>query len=223
MDRVQLNERDYRKLLAQARFSGRNTVCEELPMRYAVGDYTKGKTFGSPDVFFDIVTFSESEEFHLAELKMIDAKDLWNGKFFGQLLWYNFLFHSEPWSELLGRFVRRAQQKADLVHGDIGKITEHLANYGAGSSHQEGDRNARFSSLSLVVCGGHGYELLLDYNPAAWSFYYEFNEILAENAPEFDIYHAYFEAQGLVVRHITECRDVSDLTDSAKSSYALLG
>lgn len=223
MGTLKFKERDFRKLVAKARFSGRNTICEELPMSYAVGDYTRGKTFGLPDVFFDIVAFSESEEFHLAELKMIDAKDLWNGKFFGQLLWYNFLFRSEPWSELLGRFVMRAHQNVDLVHGDIGRIASHLANYGTGSSHQEGDRNAEFSSLSLVVCGGHGYELLLDFNPAAWSFYHEFNEILAANETEFDIFHAYIDGDDFVIRHITQCREVNDLTASAKSAYERFG
>jgi hypothetical protein len=133
------------------------------------------------------------------------------------------LFSSEPWSELVGRFVKRAEQNADLVHGDIGRVVSHLADYGAGSSHQEGDRNTRFSSLSLVVCGGHGYELLLDYNPAAWSFYYAFNEILAATETEFDIFHAYIEGEGLIVRHINQCREANDLTDSAKSSYELLG
>jgi hypothetical protein len=74
-----------------------------LDLKYEIGKFRKGKSFGMPDTILDVVEFDEDKNFHLWELKLLNSPELWSGKFFGQMMLYNFLFSTEPWSELCGR------------------------------------------------------------------------------------------------------------------------
>lgn len=213
-----MDERAFRRKIATKLFNGGNVVVEELWMRYSVGKMEAGADFGMPDHYFDIVQF-ENGAFDLYELKMIDASDLWNGKYFGQMLWYNFLFHSEPWNELAGRFAMRADKGPHLVHGDIGKVLVHLADFGDGEVAEEDDPDAKFRSLNLVVCGGKGYELAAKYNPAIWSMWIEFSDVLRSSGVDFRIFNAFEEGE-LQVFNLTEL-DIADLpTRGSRAAWA---
>jgi hypothetical protein len=75
-----------------------------VDLKYEIGKYTKGKDITMPDAIPGVIEFDEDSNFHLRELRLITSSEIWNGKFFGQMLRYNFLFLTEPWNELAGRF-----------------------------------------------------------------------------------------------------------------------
>lgn len=169
-----------------------STLAPHIELKYAIGKYYRGREFGMPDTIPDVIEFDEDEKFHLWELKLLNASEVWTGKFFGQLMLYNFLFSTEPWDELAGRFVTCANKKDDFV-GDIGKVLMHLASYGTGSEAKEGDRTANFSTWNLCVCGGKGYELAAGVNPAIWSFWIMADKYFdLEEVPPLRIWH-FFE------------------------------
>lgn len=214
-----MRETGYRSLVAQKIHNDENTVVEELQLRYEIGNYKRGKTFGMPDVFLDLVEMDKKGSFHLYELKMLNANDLWNGKFLGQILLYRFLFGTEHWNELAGRFAMKANSNPSLVHGDIGSILIRLGSYGDGEVYREGDRFANFKSASLVVCGGKGYELAAGYNPIIWSFWVDFSEILKSVKLDFNIYHAYFEGGSIILKSITDISVNGSLTPGAAAAF----
>lgn len=155
-----------------------------------------------PDHYLDIISFDKGK-YHLYELKMIDAADLWNAKFFGQIMWYRFLFQTEPLNELIGRFAKRAEN-SHLVQGNIGEILSDLASLGNGEDAHETYARAKFSSLNLIVCGGDGFELAAKFNPAIWSFWVYFSDILKPLDVEFHVYHAFMNEGQLEFFHIRE-------------------
>jgi hypothetical protein len=162
-----------------------------LDLKYSIGKYYRGRDFGMPDTVLDVVEFDESGNFHLWELKKIESPEVWNGKFFGQLMLYNFLFSTEPWNELLGRFVIRNATPNNGIKGDVGKILGHLSTYGKGEVATDGDKNAKFKSWNLVVCGGNGYEIAAGVNPIAWSFWIIAEEYFKKNLPVFNFHQFY--------------------------------
>ena len=162
-----------------------------LDLKYSIGKYYRGRDFGMPDTVLDVVEFDESGNFHLWELKKIESPEVWNGKFFGQLILYNFLFSTEPWNELLGRFAIRNANPNNGIKGDIGKILIYLSTYGKGEVATDGDKNAKFKTWNLVVCGGNGYEIASGVNPIAWSFWIIAKEYFKEELPEFNFHQFY--------------------------------
>jgi hypothetical protein len=193
-----------------------------LQLRYDIGNYSKGKTFGMPDTILDVVEFDENNDFHLWELKLIDSNELWTGKFFGQMMLYNFLFATEPWNELCGRF-SFAGKKPDFK-GDLGRVLMHLASYGKGEVAEEGDSNASFKSWNLCVCGGSGYELAAGYNPVSWSFWIIADEYFEEAIPSLNIWHLFPTDESLVLSRMTDLsvHDHGSLHPQALVSYLAL-
>jgi hypothetical protein len=165
-----------------------------LDLKYSIGKYNKGRDFGMPDTILDVVEFDDSGNFHLWEMKKIESPEVWNGKFFGQLMLYNFLFNTEPWNELLGRFAMRNNSTNNGIKGDIGKILGHLSTYGKGEVAKPKDKNAKFKTWNLVVCGGNGYEIAAGVNPIAWSFWIIAEEYFKKSIPEFHFHQFYKDA-----------------------------
>lgn len=219
-----MQEVDYRKLVASKLEAKGRTVFQELPMRYDIGSYERGASFGMPNCFLDIVLFDEEKRFHIYELKVIGNNEIWTGKFFGQLLLYNFLFRTEPWNELAGRLVMRAKQRPELVNGEIDAPLEHLASFGAGEVADEDDPNASVSSLNLVVCGGEGFELAAGYNPVIWSFWVEFSELLEQQQTDFNIFHFYCDGEDYRFDAIQKLSvdEPNSLTKNAQEAYRRL-
>ena len=91
----------------------------KLPLRYQIGKYFKGKTLGMPDCELDIVSVDSHQDFHLWELKKLNSNELNTGKFMGQLMLYDFLFTTEPWNELFGRFCTKGESNRAQVVGDL--------------------------------------------------------------------------------------------------------
>lgn len=188
-----MTEGKYQEIFIEERFQRfpNHVFVPFLELKYNIGKYYKGKEFGMPDIVPDVIEFDANGNFHLWELKRIDNAEAWNGKFFGQLMFYNFLFSTEPWNELAGRFAMRNAKKNSGVKGDIGKILIHLGAYGAGEVAKAKDKNARFKTWNLVVCGGYGYEIAAGFNPVAWSFWEIAAEYFKEEIPEFQFHQFY--------------------------------
>jgi hypothetical protein len=160
-----------------------------LDLKYSIGKNYKGRDFGMPDTILDIVEFDESGNFHLWELKKFESPEIWNGKFFGQLMLYNFLFSTEPWNELLGRFSYRNNLSNNGIKGDIGKILRHLSTYSELAKAK--DKYAKFKTWNVVVCGGDGYEIAAGVNPIVWSLWCIAEEYFQANIPEFHFHQFY--------------------------------
>lgn len=193
-----------------------------LELRYDIGKYSKGKTFGMPDTILDVVEFDENNDFHLWELKLIESNEVWTGKFFGQIILYNFLFSTEPWNELCGRFAYSG--KKPEFRGDVGKVLMHLASYGKGEVAEDGDPHASFKSWNLCICGGHGYELAAGYNPVSWSFWVIGDEYFQETIPRLNIWHLFSTAESLVLSEMVDLSvdDHSSLHPQALAAYLAL-
>jgi hypothetical protein len=175
-----------------------------LDLKYEIGKFRKGKSFGMPDTILDVVEFDEDKNFHLWELKLLNSPELWSGKFFGQMMLYNFLFSTEPWSELCGRFSFSGMKSE--FRGDVGKILLHLASFGKGQVAKKKDPHASFKSWNVCICGGDGYELAAGYNPVAWSFWIIAEQYFREIVPPLRIWHL-FSAEGEFV--LTEMKKLN--------------
>jgi len=185
----------------------------KLPLRYEIGKYTKGKTLGMPDCELDIVSVDDDKYFHLWELKKLDSNELNTGKFIGQLMLYDFLFSSEPWNELYGRFCTKGESNKAQIVGDLKSIysaildrttddnTEFL-----GESEDEvigGDAICDFKTWKLIVCGGKGYELAAGFNPVIWNFW-SFQELyFGEDSPKLEIFHFYQTNDGYNLKELS--------------------
>lgn len=192
-----------------------------LDLKYSIGKYFRGRDFGMPDTILDVVEFDEIGNFHLWELKKIESPEVWNGKFFGQLMLYNFLFSTEPWNELIGRFATRNAIPNSGIKGDAGKIIGHLSMYGDGDVATENDKKAKFKSWNLVVCGGDGYEIAAGVNPIAWSFWIIAQEYYKKNIPEFHFHQFHKDASGwnLITLPKADINTGKGLTDNALKKW----
>lgn len=173
-----------------------------VQLRYEIGKRSKAKDSTMPDTIPDIIEFDEENNFHLWELKLITSNEAWNGKFFGQMMLYHFLFTTEPWNELAGRFAFSGQ-KPDFK-GEVGKVLMHLSSYGSGEFAKESDLNANFKTWNLCICGGSGYELAAGYNPIAWSFWVIADEYFKETMPDFKIWHLFSTKDGFVIKEMSK-------------------
>ncbi|MEP0885213.1 hypothetical protein NDI49_27050 [Trichocoleus sp. ST-U3] len=178
----------------------------QLALRYNIGKYERGKQYGMPDFESDIIEFDKDNKFHLWELKLWNSGEVESGKFLGQMMAYDFIFSTEPWNELAGRFFTKGNARNNGIKGEWQKAAGHLAfEYGSGGEYQEGDKFASFSSWNLVVCGGKGYELAAGFNPIIWHYYCHFPGVyLSKNLPSLKIFHFYQVSNGYDFRSIEE-------------------
>jgi len=174
-----------------------------VELKYEIGKYSKGKDITMPDTIPDVIEFDEDHDFHLWVLKLIQSNEVWNGKFFGQMILYNFLFSTEPWNELAGRFAVCSKQKPDFK-GEVGKVLKHLSSFGRREIAEESDPNANFKTWNLCICGGYGYELAAGYNPIAWSFWCIAEDYFKETMPSFNIWHLFATKDGFVLNQMTD-------------------
>jgi hypothetical protein len=172
----------------------------KLELKYDIGKYTNRKSFGMPDTIPDVVEFDESKKFHLWELKLLTSNEFITGKFYGQMMLYNFLFSTEPLNELIGRFAFAGQRKGFV--GDVGRILSHLAEFGTGEVAKESDKHASFSTWNLCICGGSGYELAAGFNPIAWSLWIIGDEYFHAKMPSIKFWHFFETNQGFALNEM---------------------
>jgi hypothetical protein len=228
-----MTENEYQTKLLELFSSDPQHACYfgKLPLRYEIGKYRQGKLLGMPDCELDIVSVDQQSNFHLWELKKLESNELNTGKFLGQLMLYDFLFSTEPWNELLGRFCTKGDSKHAQLVGDLQAINDAiLAN--ADDSNTEyaddngyevigGDAICSFKSWKVVVCGGKGYELAAGYNPVIWSYWTFQEQYFNENTPPLEIYHFYETSKGFQLRELTtlSLHKPSGLCDEARQAF----
>lgn len=192
-------KRDFRRRIAKARFTGKNTVCESLRLTHsnAKSDDISGQQ--NQEVLFDAIALSDNNRLHFAKLEMIDSPDLWNGNFFGQMLVNDMLFRGTSLSELTQSFASHAARHPDLILGDITRITSHLEALDERKDSSNDKNRASFSSLTLIVCGGEGFELSRQHDPIPWVLFVGFKAFLAAQAVDFDICHAFINGDNFAI------------------------
>ncbi|MEL7377335.1 MAG: hypothetical protein AAFN65_10280 [Bacteroidota bacterium] len=197
-----MNENDYQKKLLEW-FSGNipsSTFSSKLALRYQVGKYFRGKVYGMPDCELDIVETDAAHNFHLHELKLLKSAEVKSGKFYGQMMLYDFLFRTEPLNELLGRFLMHGEIVGDeqlIADAILKRETDENTTYADAEKTEIIDSKAscNFSTWSLILCGGHGYEIAAGYNPGVWSLFTFAQSYFKDNVPPFMIFH-FFESDG---------------------------
>jgi|688.fasta_scaffold453703_2 hypothetical protein len=120
-----------------------------IELKYEIGKYSKGKDITMPDAVPDVIEFDEDSNFHLWERKLIKSNEIWNGKFFSQMMHYNF-FSTEPWNELAGRFAVCSKKKPDFK-GEVDKVLMHLSSFGKGDTAEDSDPSANFKTWNFCV------------------------------------------------------------------------
>ena len=71
-------------------------ITRELPQFYSFDTPTRVKNEYMPYSITDFIEIDSSGHFHLWEAKMIHSDELLKCKSIGQLLFYDFLFHTYP-------------------------------------------------------------------------------------------------------------------------------
>lgn len=211
-----MNENEWQKIFIDFLHGSRpaSTFVPKIRFPYSIGKYHNGKEFGMPDTEFDIVELDANNQFHLWELKLLESPEVWNGKFFGQILLYDFLFKTEPWTEILGRFLTKKQRDDHGIKGNFERITDYLMScenpsnttYSGddGDEIQNGAAIRSFKSWNLVVCGGGGYELAAGYSPVIWSYYALQDAYFKNDTPSLEIHHFYKVRDGFDMRSLPE-------------------
>lgn len=194
-----------------------------VELKYEIGKYSKGKDITMPDTIPDVIEFDEDNNFHLWELKLIKSNEVWNGKFFGQMMLYNFLFSTEPCNELARRFTDCSKRKPDFK-GEVERVRMHLSSFGCGEIAEESDPHASFNTWNLCICGGDGYELAAGFNPVAWSFWCIADEYFKETMPSLNIWHLFETKDGFVLNQMTDLSILAPETlhPDALSAYLAL-
>ena len=173
----------------------------KLKMTYLVGKYYTGKIFGFPDFEIDIIEIDEAQNFHLWEVKLLSNQEIWNAKVLGQILAYDYLFKTEPWSELLGRVLIRVEalspmldEKIEFISGAIMKNANQSNTYYANDSQDEvinSEPAQNFKTWNILICGGKGYEIAKGFNPMAWSLLDIYRSSIREHEPGLNIWQFY--------------------------------
>mgnify|MGYP000496966077 CR=1 FL=1 len=238
-----MNENGWQKIFIEFLHRSRptSTFVPKIRLPYSIGKYHKGKEFGMPDTEIDIVEFDANNQFHLWELKLLESPEVWNGKFLGQIMLYDYLFRTEPWTEILGRFLTKQCKGDNGIKGNFQRITDYLVSCEAPAnvtySGKDGDEIIdgaaihSFKSWNLVVCGGCGYELAAGYNPVIWSYYALQDDYFKKDTPSLEIHHFYKIVDGYDMRSLPDisvlekgsvhpdawgkfCRDFPDFFDT---------
>lgn len=112
-----------------------------------------------PNVTLDVVTIDSENLFHMWELKLINSPELKTGKFFGQMILYDYLFNSSDKSYLEKQLLKSVvSAEASL------RIPPALEN-------NSEDTQLTFSSWNLCVCGGQVGALDAGNNPIIWTYW----------------------------------------------------
>ena len=193
-----MNENAYQTKLLNW-FSEQNldsTFSSKLALRYQIGKYHRGKVFGMPDCELDIVETDAAANFHLYELKLLESQEVQSGKFYGQMMLYDFLFKTEPWNELLGRFLTHGEIIGDpqrISDAIMSRATDENTTYADAEKTEVIDSkpSCEFKTWNLVLCGGHGYEIAEGYNPGIWSLFTFAQSYFRDDKPPFMIFHFY--------------------------------
>ncbi|AFZ60297.1 hypothetical protein H6G54_08020 [Anabaena cylindrica FACHB-243] len=126
---------------------------EEVPLRYDTeNSVARGEDIKfMPDYRADIIEIDSELNLHLWEAKLLHADDLLKGKIIGQLLFYDFLFSTNPISSNID--ILRAKGIDETILNELAKKD-----------------SLDFKTWNILICGGQGYEISAGVNPIIWTY-----------------------------------------------------
>jgi hypothetical protein len=194
---AEINEPEFQKFFLEhlKQCEGASKFFPGLSIPYEIDKKDRKKSQWMPNIIFDVIELDIKDQFHLWELKIINSSELLTGKFFGQMMLYDFLFTSSTWKDLKYRFsktlVNANCTQSDLdQHLTMGDILKH---------------SPEFSSWNLCVCGGLEGDLDVGINPIIWTFlsmaeqYFNYTP-----AKKLCIWHFYETEEGFHLEEISD-------------------
>jgi hypothetical protein len=164
----------------------------EVPLRYDIGKAKPSKDRFMPDTIADFIELDAQGRFHLWEAKRLWSDEFQKGKVVGQLIFYDFLFHTD--------------QKRTWLR------LKPLADAPASVKRRLRAAEPKFQSWNVLICGGCGWELAAGVNPHAWT-YISLNETyFKKDAVPIAVYHLFHTSTGFAVRNLWQL-SLNDRTD----------
>lgn len=201
-------ETEFRKFAARLLFKcGKwSAIIEEFPLRYNSENFDSQKIFGDPSGKIDLFGFDLClKKCSFLELKRIDDNDIYNGRYFGQLLNYKLIYDGSLPNEMFGRLLRKCQNSELHCHGEIEKTLQEIIEIGGDKEVSEvGDPLPEIAEIGLLICGGNIDDLESPKCDIIYSQFLEFSKICKFIGCNFSIYHLTIDDQGSRIIHITD-------------------
>ena len=89
-------QKEFLKFYKSHPFFCKSYISREIPQYYSFDSPKRVKDEYMPFSITDFIELDSFGNFHLWEAKMLHSDELLKGKAIGQLLFYDFLFHSYP-------------------------------------------------------------------------------------------------------------------------------
>ena len=159
-------------------------ISRETPQFYSFDSPERVKDEYMPFSITDFIELDSYGNFHLWEAKMLNSDELLKGKAMGQLLFYDFLFHSYPEDNL----------KKLLIKNGFDETIISNMNYD----------NFQFKTWNILVCGGEGWELCAGVNPIMWNYPTLPEQYFKDSVPNLNLFHFYEVSSGFDIKNIWE-------------------
>jgi hypothetical protein len=159
-------------------------MSRELPQFYSFESPSRVKNEYMPYSITDFIEIDSNGHFHLWEAKMIHSDELLKGKAIGQLIFYDFLFHTYPEKDLKKLLIENGFDEAII-------------------SHKKFD-DFHFKTWNILVCGGEGWELCAGINPIMWNYPTLPEQYFNESTPNLNLFHFYEVSKGFDLKNIWE-------------------
>lgn len=191
-----------------------SALIEEFPLRYNSENFERERVFGDPSGNVDLFGFDlSSKRCSFLELKRIYDKDIYNGRYFGQLLNYKIIYDGGLPNEMFGRLLKKCQGNEMHCHGEIEESLHAIVEIGGNKEVSEiGDPLPKIVELGLLICGGNIDALESPKCDIIYSQFWEFSKICRHLGCDFSIYHLTIDDEGARIRHITEIDKAGYLT-----------
>ena len=159
-------------------------MSRELPQFYSFESPSRVKNEYMPYSITDFIEIDSNGHFHLWEAKMIHSDELLKGKAIGQLIFYDFLFHTYPEKDLKKLLIENGFDEAIISH----KMFDDF----------------HFKTWNILVCGGEGWELCAGINPIMWNYPTLPEQYFNESTPNLNLFHFYEVSKGFDLKNIWE-------------------
>jgi hypothetical protein len=177
-------QKEFLKFYKSHPFFCDSIMSRELPLFYSFDSPTRVKNEYMPYSITDFIEIDSNRNFHLWEAKMIHSDELLKGKAIGQLLFYDFLFHTYPEKDLKKLLIENGFDEAII------------------SSKKFDDFH--FKTWNILVCGGEGWELCAGINPIMWNYPTLPEVYFKESTPNINLFHFYEISTGFDLKNIWE-------------------
>jgi hypothetical protein len=177
-------QKEFLKFYKSHPFFCKSYISREIPQYYSFDSSKRVKDEYMPFSITDFIELDSSGNFHLWEAKMLHSDELLKGKAIGQLLFYDFLFHSYPEENL----------KQLLIESGFDEAIISTKNYD----------DFHFKTWNILVCGGEGWELCAGINPIMWNYPTLPEQYFNDSVPKLNLFHFYEVSSGFDIKNVWE-------------------